>query len=308
MEKQGFVTISDHRYFDGVVALINSIRRFHSDPITVIDEGLTEEQRAKLGAANIDVRKANRSVQLDSDRYGCCYAIFDADAAPYERLICIDPDAILIENVAELFELAQKHPICAVSGNAFRALVEPGYRRKLHHSFPRSKWQFLRKHPRFFSPLRRRFSSLNSGVVVMQREVLPVLRAAAVNFSEFYEDFALPDQDLLALCLADIGVRYHTLDPIFNAVGLHWDSENEALQPVFRRRAVRMDAMIGWEGRLPIVTLGSGQIICPKVVHFAGIDKPWLHDMPLRAGLRELWLAAYNDGVMRAVPAETHIA
>src|SRR5690606_32096826 len=120
MQPFGFVTISDHNYFPGVRALINSIRRNAPAPITVIDEGLRSEQLEWLRRNDVETRRVRRSIPVNDPRFGCCYALFDIDAAPYERIVCIDPDAIVLTDVRHLARTLDDKPIAVASGNSFR--------------------------------------------------------------------------------------------------------------------------------------------------------------------------------------------
>src|SRR5690606_28374689 len=149
MQPFGFVTISDHNYFPGVRALINSIRRNAPAPITVIDEGLRSEQLEWLRRNDVETRRVRRSIPVNDPRFGCCYALFDIDAAPYERIVCIDPDAIVLHDVRDLFSLIDAVPVAAATANPLTTFIRNSrYRRKLRHAFPRNVLRFLLRHPR----------------------------------------------------------------------------------------------------------------------------------------------------------------
>lgn len=301
MVTQGFVTISDSRYFPGVRALVNSIRANAPAPITVIDEGLTTDQRQWLARAGVESRRVRRSIPVNDPRFGCCFALFDIDAAPYDRIICIDPDAIVLADIRTLFAVLERKPIAAASSNLARTLVDPGYQRKLRHAFPANRLQFLLRHPRHIADLfTRRHGALCSGTVAVRRELLPMLRAAAVRYQDFIRNFRLPDQDLLSLCVADLGVDCATLPFEMNAATLHAlpDSKlaDEQLKRKYRWVSANVEMLAG-NGKLRIRPNGNTNFEQQeiRVLHFAGPDKPWKSGATLRPGFREIW-QYYHDG------------
>lgn len=297
MHTCGFVTISDHRYFPGVRALVNSIRANSPAPVTVIDEGLTADQRAWLANAGVETRRVARSIPVDDPRFGCCYALFDIDAAPYDRIICIDPDAIVLEDIRTLFASLDKKPIAAASSNLFRTLTCPDYQRKLRHVFPPERLRFLLRNPRHFAAyFTRRHAALCSGTVAVRREVMPRLRAAAVRYADFFTSFKLPDQDLLSLCIADLDLECALLPYEMNAATLHVLPDTSLADEALRRKYRWISenvAMRFMDGGLEIKpnddTARSFELQKIRVLHYAGPDKPWKSDAQLRAGFREIW-------------------
>lgn len=302
MASCGFVTISDHNYFPGVRALINSIRANSPAPVTVIDEGLTSAQRLWLAAANVDVRRVERSIAVNDPRFGCCYALFDIDAAPYEHIVCIDPDALVLQDVRSLFRLLDEAPVAAATSNQSRMLQDPGYRRKLRRAFPGNRIRFLASHPRHLRNLfpGPRFA-LNSGVVAIRRNLLPRIRGAARKYAAFFTRFKLPDQDLLSLCLADIGADCRPLPFEMNATTLHALPESalagKSLARKYRWVSENIDIVAG-ESALWIRNRDGSHCgefhLAVRILHYAAPDKPWRPDALLRPGMRELW-QYYHD-------------
>lgn len=301
--QQGFVTISDHRYFPGVRALVNSIRANSPAPVTVIDEGLSGQQRAWLALNGVETRRVKRSIPMDDPRFGCCYALFDIDAAPYERIVCVDPDAIVLEDIRPLFAALDREPIAAASSNLLRTLEDPGYQRKLRHAFPSGRLAFLSQRPlhlaHFFS---RQHAALCSGTLAVRRELMPRLRDTASRYAGFYTRFRLPDQDLLSLCVARLGVGCLMLPFEMNAAGLHALPDSRMADARLRRKYAWVSQYVEMafdDGKLEICTsLATGGVMRRRirVLHYAGPDKPWKRDAMLRPGFREIW-QRYHDGI-----------
>lgn len=291
MATAGFLTIADARYFDGVRALVNSIARNAPAPVTVVDEGLTTTQLAWLAARRIRSVRINRSIRIDSERYGPCYAIFDLDAGPYERFVCIDPDALVLDDIRDLLRRPAGE-FAAAPGNTFRLLAEPDYRRKLRHSFPRRhRLRFALHHPRLYlRGWQHAWGSLNSGVVATDRQTIADLRRAALGYADYFNDLALPDQDLLAIALAATRRRFVPLPYADNATGLHHLASDPGLSPRYARRAAWIDsrATLQRSGDKLSITVSGEAPQRIRVLHFAGPGKPW-QDTPIRPELQTLW-------------------
>jgi hypothetical protein len=106
-----FCTLADARYFPGLVALVNSLRlQGHREPITVLDLGLTPEQRRAL-SAECDVvpppSAATRHPWLLEPR--ACM-VRSADIVVY-----IDADVIVTAPLDELIESARNGRIAVVA-------------------------------------------------------------------------------------------------------------------------------------------------------------------------------------------------
>lgn len=305
MATQGFVTISDHRYFPGVVALVNSLRQHHDLPITVIDEGLTEDQRDALAQADVEVRRVSRSIPINSDRFGCCYALFDIDAAPYDRIVCIDPDAIVLAPLHDVFGAVTQHGLVASAANGAGALLQKGYRQKMAKSLPRGKWKrlsFLLRFPRYLRfVLGDKGRPMSSGLVGVRRELMPGLRTAAMRYQDYFKALRWPDQDLLSYCVLDLGLDWKAFPYAYNAARLHEPAAQPALSETQSIPRALNDCVTTQfsEFGLRIINshrdhLASGGLDI-RVLHFAGAFKPW-KEMELRSGFRELWQRYYDDG------------
>ena len=108
---RGIVTAGDAKYYPGIIALINSIKKYHQDeyPISVLDGGVTRQQVDTLEEANIVVIKPELIVDLEHPRYACSNIIFEMDRAGYDKILFLDSDIILINDIDEIFNLIEKH-------------------------------------------------------------------------------------------------------------------------------------------------------------------------------------------------------
>ncbi|MFI8528804.1 hypothetical protein ACIGMX_00940 [Streptomyces aquilus] len=96
-----FYSVSDRRFFPGLVALLNSLRLVgHDEPLIVVDAGLTPGQRELL-ADHVELLRAPASEQ---------HPVFLAPAGPVQRpsqvAILIDADIIVTRHLSELVEAA----------------------------------------------------------------------------------------------------------------------------------------------------------------------------------------------------------
>ncbi|HEX7029505.1 MAG TPA: hypothetical protein VF254_02825 [Gammaproteobacteria bacterium] len=310
MPSEGFVTISDSRYFVGVQALTNSIRCNSDAPVAVIDVGLSGAQRRWLSRNGISCHRPARSIPVDSDRFFGCYALFDVDAAPFDRMIVIDPDVLVLEDVRDLFRRLDRHPLLATPDHIGRLLRNREYRCPLTRCIPKrpkkKMLQFLARHPNVLPrTLTARFSALSSGTVVVRRELIAQLRKTAMKYADFFGDFPLPDQNLLSLCLADMRIAAGLLDYEDNAAGLHF-SDTAAFPPKERREAHWLDANVRIEIDSNGIILHNSQRKGAahggsrvRVLHYSGARKPWHEQASFRRGFLELWQRYYRGLVNR---------
>jgi hypothetical protein len=97
-----FYSVSDSRFFPGVVALLNSLRLLgHGEPFFVVDAGLTEEQRDRL---------APHAVLVPAPRDEP--AVFLAPLGPLEHpagvAVLLDADIVVTRPLTELVEAARE--------------------------------------------------------------------------------------------------------------------------------------------------------------------------------------------------------
>jgi hypothetical protein len=103
-----FFTLADSRYFPGVVALVNSLRlQGHHDPITVLDLGLSPDQRQRLSNECEFVTPPTELARHPwlLEPYACM-------AAPAETVIYIDADVIVTRPLDALIASAREGKVC----------------------------------------------------------------------------------------------------------------------------------------------------------------------------------------------------
>ncbi len=102
-----YFTVSNHTYFLGTVALLNSLRvTGHADPLVVLDAGLLPEERSALEPhATVVSMPEDRGnpVLLKPFPY-----VLDAEGV----IVVIDSDIIVTSSLAPVIELASQGKIC----------------------------------------------------------------------------------------------------------------------------------------------------------------------------------------------------
>ena len=105
----GFFTIADDDHYLGLVAMVNSLRRQgHHDPVTVLDLGLTDAQRAELRGECTLVEP-----RPDSPSNPWLLAPQICQARPARVVVYLDADVIVTEPLGDLLEAAAQGAICA---------------------------------------------------------------------------------------------------------------------------------------------------------------------------------------------------
>jgi lipopolysaccharide biosynthesis glycosyltransferase len=305
MNSVGIVTIGNEGFFPGVVALIKSIRRNCPMPITVIDEGFSNEQKNILLSLNADLMNVHRAIPINSERFVCCYAFFDIDQAPYDTIIYLDADTIVLQDISELFIKAKKNGVvCSPSNpakslekkfpfNSISEIIKKAGRTEFLHDLKKEFGSFTTFHKQFAYP------RLNTGVVALNKNVLKQIKQSLPKYSKYFSRLQYPDQDLFSLLLAEYGIRPAILPYWFNVTRLHGHPV-KSLSPKPWQAAYYggIDISIN-EGQLTLVRNkikgGIGLSNIPaKVLHFNSIEKPWRNDVVLREGFKELWQYYYT--------------
>lgn len=96
----GFYLVADRRYFVGAVALVNSLRLVgHREPIHVLDCGLTQEQRQRLGSeATV--------VPAPGDAPPWLLKTVLPLSRPADAMLLLDTDMVAVRSLAELLDTA----------------------------------------------------------------------------------------------------------------------------------------------------------------------------------------------------------
>ncbi len=115
-----FYCVSDASYFLGAVGLVNSLRVLgHTEPIFVLDCGLTDAQREMLSP----------HVTLVRDESGTPPWLLKTIAPlahPAEVMVLIDADMIVTRSFAELIDCAAEGRVVAFENNMDRFVPEWG--------------------------------------------------------------------------------------------------------------------------------------------------------------------------------------
>ena len=106
-----FYTVADHRFFPGLVGLLNSLRVLgHQEPLHVLDAGLTDRQKAALGPHCIVVARPADRVSTP-----LLYKAFPHMLDPQGVVVIIDSDLIVSRSLAPVIERARAGKISAFS-------------------------------------------------------------------------------------------------------------------------------------------------------------------------------------------------
>jgi len=258
---RGIVTAGDAKYYPGIIALINSIKKYHQDeyPISVLDGGLTRQQVDTLEEANIVVIKPELIVDLEHPRYACSNIIFEMDRAGYDKILFLDSDIILINDIDEIFNLIEKHKYIGVKD------CSDG----LYEGRPVEDWRVTPGKKNYFDG---DHDMMNSGVVGIDRELFRnKLKPHIYKYEKEVHNYMMHDQELLRNISNDAGIQYTDIGWEYNAVYL---------------RGLRK-------------SLKELKELKVKILHFAGglKNKPWLPEWKgAPKGVEELWNEYYNKG------------
>jgi hypothetical protein len=245
-----FYCVADARYFLGAVGLVNSLRLHgHTEPIYLLDCGLTEPQRELL-AREVEL------VRVKSETPPWLLKTIAPLSHPAEAMVLIDADMIVTRRLDELFARAREGRVVAVINDR-------------DHFCP--EWEALLE----LGPLRR-IPYVSSGLVALDRErgerVLSLMARLQdrIDFDRSFwrrneadYPFLYGDQDILnAILAAERVLAEGTLEAL---------PHRYAPTPPFKRLRVR-DA-----GRLACAYPDGLE---PYVVHNF-FRKPWL--VPMRS-------------------------
>ena len=125
---QGIVTLSDDKYFPGLVLLARSVALDYPLPIVCFDAGLTQQQIEWVSEhlSNVDIRAIPESALLRAIKARCgestkpkpgkriwplwiCSSLIQA--SPYQRVFWLDVDIVVLRDLRRLFSFLDKGPV-----------------------------------------------------------------------------------------------------------------------------------------------------------------------------------------------------
>ena len=114
---RGFVTKADSNFYDGLVAMLASLRHWHPDePIRLIDCGLSQVQREALHAVEglevIDASLDEFSIPQEMAHYytSAVYGFYCVHENLFARTVHIDADAIVCAPLDQMFRAIESGP------------------------------------------------------------------------------------------------------------------------------------------------------------------------------------------------------
>lgn len=302
-EEFGVVTACNNGYYPGVVALIKSLKRNSPLPVTVIDQGMEAGQVKHLEELGANVISVTRCIDIDDERFGCCYVLFDIDEAPYDRILYLDADMLVFDDLSHMDELIKEHKFVYSYENTVKLLNKKRYKgrlRRLFSSWPEGK-QFLKDYPEYAGIrgfFRRRESTLNSGILGVDKALFQKLKTGISKYGPYLDRFRFPDQNLLSLLRIDFGVKGYALGYEYNACRIHGHTEKSVQAELFQH--TRKFIELSFEDHRLYLKANHHKRGIPannlliKVLHYNNVEKPWKPDVVLAEGFKEVWEYYFN--------------
>lgn len=259
----GFVTKSDRYFYDGLVALLASLKTWHpSSPITVVDCGLTDTQAQKVrkcpNVSLIGHGGMGFNIPLSMQHYytPAIYGFFSIHDDLYPLTVHIDADAVVLASLNELVLLAQSSDV-GIS-------AVPDY--------PNLNLQYQ------LGDINGAYAALKSVVNEPQLDSISFNGGVFALRSEYYYEHMRPWVDRLiphhelfwgndmaimnfAAYAANRTLPFNILPHSFNT------------RASYRRASeLQFNRIVEWKSGLPILEGPFGRI---NILHFVGKNKPW---------------------------------
>ena len=303
-EAFGVVTACDQKYFFGVVALMKSIKVNSPLPVTVINQGMEGDQIEYLKSLGANVIDVTRSININDDRFGCCYVLFDIDNAPYDRLLYLDADMLVLGDLTHLDSKIREHKFLWTLSNPSKLIKKRKYKARIKHALNRiqDKDAFYKHYKSDYSfikgYLRKQKSCLNSGILGIDKSLMEEMKNGIDKYKPFLDKFIYPDQDLLSLLKVDYSIKGYQLGYEYNACRLHGHPKYSCEAKIFKGIGDLLDLRF-YENKLYIKSnkCKKGLVVDNlkiKVLHYNNSEKPWNSGVKLKAGFKEIWDYYYN--------------
>jgi lipopolysaccharide biosynthesis glycosyltransferase len=261
--KTGIVVKSDAGFYDGMAALLASIRFWHTEQeVRILDCGLTSLQRTKLEAACFtsisipDLSRFTVAPEMRSYYTPAIYALLASPEILFDRTLHLDADCLVLQPITELlsYDILNSPGIAAATdypplGLDFQIGGKPHVVDEIRSILPN---------------LKLNSTSFNGGVFLVRRDYFFESLADTVERLKPFHD-RLWGNEMAILNLAAFAASperpFRILDPTFNH------------RPVYSRAPDLPSVILqGWDGQAPVL---SGYFGIVRILHFVGRKKPW---------------------------------
>jgi lipopolysaccharide biosynthesis glycosyltransferase len=262
MIKRGVVTTADKYYYDGCVALVNSIKHNTNYPITIIDCGLTLEQKNHLSII-AKIISSNSKFNIAESEFGKRtgyngWHFFRLNESEYDQILFLDSDTLLLSPVDEIFDKLTNYDIAghkAISG-PLKKILSKNFTIKYDGDF----------------------ETINAGVVFTNKNYFSniINFINSKNLLNYSKDYILWDQSLLNLSLSMLNSKIFFTGELYNFCKLN---------PLYYSNRYKIiDNNNVFNNNIPI-----------KILHFIDQLKPWhvpqINNTPSKnlGSLKKLW-------------------
>ena len=107
----GVVAGADHGQFPGLQLLLASLLLTHDVPVTVVDYGMTDDERAWLARQPVDVVPFPDGLFPHVDYWQAWVKPYAIGLAPYRRTLWLDNDILVEGDLTELFAAVESGPV-----------------------------------------------------------------------------------------------------------------------------------------------------------------------------------------------------
>ena len=297
-EKVAFCTIANDYFASGAIALIRSIHRYAAGFKTfVLDGGLSDANKKILADAGAEVVRYKRAIPIDHPRFGPAYALFDIGLIPYETVIYLDADMLVVESLNWLIEEAYTSEILVSGANSHLSLKYKDYKMKLTALIKKMSEEqkgIISSINADIIKNSESFQNINTGALCIKTGLMRTIAENAKVFSGLFDQLENPDQELLSIVLAHMNKQPKNIPWCYNATYCHGTSKSKD----GRLRTVTTSDLSGikWtqhfdDGKLNFYATNedSGQKTKIFIIHYITKDKPWIDGNCIKPEYRIIW-------------------
>lgn len=269
----GIVTKSDHNFFPGLFALLNSLTaQFPELIITVLDCGLTDLQRSICLSYNVSIDKIdltdfNIKRNVDQGKFTpSIYGFLKADFERYDVLVHLDADTLVLGSLDEIIMAAMEHGCAAVPDHP-----------ALDLSFQIGEEGALEEVKKVIPNLNTDSVSFNAGVIAIRSDYyLQKMVETVENLIPIHTRLWGNDQAILNLA----AFQANPENP-FQDVGRRFNT-----RPWYRRDKT-IPALEVYQTPAGPGLIEKGEEV--RVLHFVGRPKPWEEGFPKTNSAYYVW-------------------